>query len=488
MTSIFFYLLRFSISIATMYLFYRIFLRPLTFYRWNRFFLIGYSTLSFIIPFLDIMPWLAGSGFHDSRLLNSIPAIDNYADSDSSGAAELTSLSEWNGIFWLGNIFMIGAMAMFTRLALQYRSLWRLRARSTLIKINQEMHLYETSADVSPFSFGRSIYFNRSKHTVEELQRILQHEFVHVKQRHTVDLIIAEMICILNWFNPFAWLIRHSIRQNLEFIADQDVLEKGVDRKEYQYLLLKVVGLAPYRIVNAFNLPNLKKRIVMMNKMKSAKLNLARFLFVLPMLAVLLLAFRNNNIVHFATGENAAYSLTPDTLPPAVIRKDPSPSPVAPKPPVAPVAPVVTEGMIIRKIKEPAVPPSEKPSLHAEEVKINLDVKKEQPLIIVNQVEQPASFEVKSIKPEDIEYMSVYKDKSSIEKYGEKGKFGVIEIKTRTPLYIIDGVEQPASDNILSTIDQNKIQSITVIKDKSATEKYGEKGKNGVIEIIMKKQ
>ncbi|HXB33266.1 MAG TPA: M56 family metallopeptidase, partial [Puia sp.] len=134
---------------------------------------------------------------------------------------------------------------------------------------------------------------NQQLHTEKEWEDIILHEYVHIRQRHTVDILIAERICIVNWYNPFAWLIRYSIRQNLEFIADQQVLDKGVDRKGYQYHLLQVMGEPRYRLANNFNFSSLKKRIVMMNKMRSAKLQLLKLLFLLPLAVVLLVAFRD---------------------------------------------------------------------------------------------------------------------------------------------------------------------------------------------------
>jgi hypothetical protein len=117
-----------------------------------------------------------------------------------------------------------------------------------------------------------------------------------VKQKHTHDIIWSELLCILNWYNPFAWLIRKAIRQNLEFIADDKVLEQGLDKRKYQYLLLKVTGNNHFSIANQFNFSSLKKRIAMMNKMKSARAQLIKFLFIVPLVAVMLLAFRNDRI------------------------------------------------------------------------------------------------------------------------------------------------------------------------------------------------
>jgi hypothetical protein len=149
-----------------------------------------------------------------------------------------------------------------------------------------------------------------------ELKEIIRHEFVHVKQRHTHDIIWSELLCILNWYNPFVWLIRKAIRQNLEFIADNKVLEQGFDKKKYQYLLLKVTGNNHFSIANQFNLSSLKKRIAMMNKMKSARAQLIKFLFIVPLVAVMLLAFRNegnknnsqNNQTSYAPGQTGDFT------------------------------------------------------------------------------------------------------------------------------------------------------------------------------------
>src|SRR5690606_28434163 len=103
---------------------------------------------------------------------------------------------------------------------------------------NNGVSLYQVEEDIIPFSFGNSIFINRNLHTEAELQEIIRHEFVHVKQRHSVDIIWGELVCLLNWYNPFAWLSKGAIRQNLEFIADDKVIETGVCKKEYQYLLL----------------------------------------------------------------------------------------------------------------------------------------------------------------------------------------------------------------------------------------------------------
>ena len=298
------YLVKFSISLAVLYIFYRAILRPLTFYQWNRFYLLCYSLLSFVIPFIDISPYVSRSS--NQQLVNVIPAVPSYNFTTIvTPTVEVSWIQRLTVTDWLLIAFCTGVIIMLVKLFAQFISLRKIRRGAVLLNEESNVQLYETTAAISPFSFGNAIYFNRQLHTEDELQRIIQHEFVHVKQKHTIDLLIGEMLCVVNWFNPFAWFIRYSIRQNLEFIADNNVVANGLDKKEYQYLLLKVIGIPQYSIANNFNFSNLKKRIAMMNKMKSAKLHLTKFLFVLPLLAVLLLAFRNK-----LTGDTQTFVFT----------------------------------------------------------------------------------------------------------------------------------------------------------------------------------
>lgn len=285
------YIFKFSISLTVLYVFYRAVLRPLTFYRWNRFYLLGYALLSFVIPLVDVDHFVDQSALSYQHYISYIPSVGYI-----SGIAALQTIPWWKAMTaadWLLIAFAAGVTVMLIRLMLQMLALRRFRQKSRLLSNENGVALYETDAKAVPFSFGRSIFINPSSHSREELERIIQHEFVHVRQQHSIDLLVAELLCIVNWFNPFAWLIRHAIRQNLEFLADDQVLRNGIEKKDYQYLLLKVTGNARFAVAGHFNLSSLKKRIVMMNKIKTARLNAARFMFVLPLLALSLAAFRN---------------------------------------------------------------------------------------------------------------------------------------------------------------------------------------------------
>lgn len=624
------YLLKFSISLAILYVFYRTVLRHLTFYQWNRFCLLGYSLLSFTIPFVNVSPWME-EGKHNNQLADIIPAMGNYTVITNNSSVSTGLLQNLTTYQWLVILFCFGATVMIFKFIFRCISLRRIRSKSVLLNSSRQVQLYQTPAPVSPFSFGNAIYFNASLHSEEELQRIIRHEFVHVKQKHSIDIMMAELLCIVNWFNPFAWLIRHAIRQNLEFIADNDVITNGIDKKEYQYLLLKVVGIPQYSIATNFNFSNLKKRIVMMNKMKSTRLQLTKFLFVLPLLVLLLLAFRNKtnagekktdtqNLITGISQRNDMSSienifkgqanLVTDTLPAGAEQKldtiiirdgkkeiimhinknddtsnantaavtwkngskefynlndlaekaafykkygerpnieppvppippPPVPGAVAP-PPAIPHLPDNVKGMSTYKnidkktgtniytvtitlkngkkekynlndpkekaaytdkygeLPEPVPPLS--PLQPVPPLTETIDISnndlhvpgtghpplKDAPLYIVNDVVQPNGFNFNTISANDIESINVLKDKKAIDKYGDKAKNGAIEITRKPPLYIIDSVIQPHAFD-LKTVDPVTIQSINVLKGKNATDMYGERADHGAVIITMKK-
>ncbi|MBK8086615.1 MAG: M56 family metallopeptidase [Chitinophagaceae bacterium] len=278
------YLLKVSIALAVVFLFYQLVLRRLTFYNWNRWYLAGYSLLCFFIPFMNITDFLFRHELQQNNFVQIIPSLQQI---------QLVQQQEafWNAGTIMLAIFTGGVLIMGIRVLLQLISLKRIKAKATLLN-SGEVKLYHINESIVPFSFHDAIYINKELHTEVELKEIIRHEFVHVKQKHSLDILLAELLCIVLWFNPIAWLLRKAIRQNLEFIADHKVLEDGLDKKQYQYLLLKVVGNSQFSITPKFNFSSLKNRIAMMNKMKSARVQIIRFLFVLPLIAVLLLAFR----------------------------------------------------------------------------------------------------------------------------------------------------------------------------------------------------
>jgi beta-lactamase regulating signal transducer with metallopeptidase domain len=311
MTAILLYFFKLSASLTVVYLFYQLVLRRLTFYTWNRWYLLLYTSLCFFIPFIDLSPLLNSGNLNQAPVLQWVPVLPAYAEQEN-GAASFFSPENLPVL-----LILAGSLIMLARLLLQLFSFRRLLKRASLLSSNG-VTIYQVDEDIIPFSFGNSIFINQALHSQEELEEIIRHEFVHVRQKHSADIIWSELLCLINWYNPFAWLLKKAIRQNLEFIADDKVLQNGISKKEYQYMLLKVIGNNQFSIAPKFNFSSLKKRIAMMNKNKSARVHLLRFLFMLPLIAVVLVSFRKQ-IGDSLTGrssKNTAVCQPADTVPP----------------------------------------------------------------------------------------------------------------------------------------------------------------------------
>lgn len=298
------YLLKLSVSLAVIALFYHLVLRKLTFYDNNRHFLRFYSALCYMIPVININHFIAPELTPARMFVQSVPAFTRIAATETATfppgfpaelAAELTAAAEPRALTasdWIFYIWLAGVAFMTLRLLGHVRSYLRIRSQSRLVSDDDGVKIFHFDLEMSPFSFGRAIFYNPHLHKPDELQDMILHEYIHVRQWHSLDVIWSEILCIINWFNPFAWLIRSAIRQNLEYIADQKVLENHPDTKAYQYLLLKAAVGPEFSLVNQFGYHSLKQRFVMMNKNASPRVLLACFLFILPLLAVTLAAFR----------------------------------------------------------------------------------------------------------------------------------------------------------------------------------------------------
>ncbi len=284
------FLFKLSVSLAVVWCFYQVVLRRLTFYKLNRWYLLGYSLISFLIPFINIGPMLPDGPAVEPIVIQFIPAIGGVSQGAVVPVPGHTGVSGWMLLLW---ILAAGSVLLLARVVVRWVSLVRLRRKALLIGGKWGEDLPGGWPDHPVFVRECDLY--QSAFTYRSKSGRISSCMSMCIFGRSIRLIscLAEMVCILNWYNPFAWLIRYSIRQNLEFIADQQVLNKGVDRKGYQYLLLKVVGEPLYRLANNFNFSSLKKRIVMMNKMRTARVHLLKLLFLLPLVAVLLVAFRD---------------------------------------------------------------------------------------------------------------------------------------------------------------------------------------------------
>jgi hypothetical protein len=204
------YLLKLSVSLSVVYLFYILVLRRLTFYTWNRWYLLGYSLMAFFIPFINISPVLKESNWDKNSFIQLIPMLTSFPHAVQADLPPAAFAWWW----YLLAGTLTGILVMMARFLMRYIAYRRIRSSASLM-VDAGVKVYHVDKSIIPFSFGNAIFINPQLHSEEDLRQIIHHEFVHVKQKHTIDILWGEMLCMLNWYNPFAWLIRKAIRQNL---------------------------------------------------------------------------------------------------------------------------------------------------------------------------------------------------------------------------------------------------------------------------------
>lgn len=285
------YLLKVSIGLIVVSVLYWLLLKRLTFYYWTRAYFLIFSMLSLGIPFVNITPAIENVYLAET-FIQSVPTISStvaWADPVVLAPPKLLAVDGWS----VAIAMWVGGMLIMTG-----RFILRLNALRKIIHYGQHVlwgnqKICYLGPQMQPFSFGDIIFLNPDMYEENERRNVIQHEMVHVKQRHTIDVLWSEALLIINWFNPAAWWLRQQLRQNLEFIADQEVLASGLDKKAYQYLLLKSSGNSPLSIVHSFNLSPLGRRIAMMNRLKHSRRHLWKFVCIVPVVVLMLLAFRN---------------------------------------------------------------------------------------------------------------------------------------------------------------------------------------------------
>lgn len=279
------YFLKINVAIALFYAFYRLFFYKDTFFAWRRTALLCFFAVSAAVPLLDIQHWI-------------VQQEPMAAMADLYAAVVLPELTltpqpetDWRQLVADGIVvaYWLVAALLALRFLVQLAGIVRLARRCPTQKIDgTTVHLLPRAE--GPFSFFRWIFVCPDAHTGDELHEILTHEHTHARQWHSIDVLTGELACIVCWFNPFAWLMKREIRTNLEYMADEKVLETGHDSRTYQYHLL---GLSHHKaaatIYNSFNVLPLKKRIIMMNKRRTRAIGRTKYLMFLPLAALLMI-------------------------------------------------------------------------------------------------------------------------------------------------------------------------------------------------------
>nr|WP_314666117.1 M56 family metallopeptidase [uncultured Prevotella sp.] len=276
------YLLKLNIALILFFSFYKLMFTGDTFFSWRRATLIGVYLVAMLVPVMDFSVWLSNSEGMTS-IANEYATVVLPAVSTSSQGDEVLL---WELIVLI--VYSVVACVLLLRFLCQLVSIILLKNNSQSSYIC-DTEVYLLTDDEGPFSFFDWIFINPERHKSDEIEEIMMHELTHCQQLHSIDIIFAELFCVVFWFNPFVWLLKREVRLNLEYLADNSVLANGKDNKEYQYHLL---GLT-YRknvatITNNFNVLPIKKRIKMMNKKETKGILKAKYMLYIPLVAMLL--------------------------------------------------------------------------------------------------------------------------------------------------------------------------------------------------------
>jgi hypothetical protein len=336
------YIINAALVLGACLAFYKVLLRRETFYKVNRYMLLVCLGIAFVLPLFTVPEQFSLRKVSDvgSSKLDVIrptsnfqpptstlrqaqgdkpptsnlqppttPSFESYLTPAVSNSAFDTTVLSWSrfvnwlfGLYWFG-VIVFGASFIFQVILLLYRSF-----RYPVI-CDGQYRIVEVSGDKAPCSFGNTIFINPSKYDWETYNQILLHEKIHIRQRHTLDILLAELVLIFQWFNPFAWIYRREIESNLEFLTDDQLVQHAaIDKKTYQLSLLKVTAPdSPLSLTNNYNQSILKKRIAMMNTKRSNLHTAWKYFFLLPLLAILACVLNEPK----ANSQNAAKSESP---------------------------------------------------------------------------------------------------------------------------------------------------------------------------------
>jgi TonB-dependent SusC/RagA subfamily outer membrane receptor len=476
------YVIKAAITLALLYSCFFIFLSKETFHRFNRCMLVGIMLVSLVMPMFHF------TTSHPTTLNEEVYIVQNYIEHDTTPI--IVTAQQAQGITWIQAltwIYMAGVVLMLILTLVQAISLCRFMCSGVRHTDTQGNTVILHNNDVPPFSIFRYIVMS-VKDYESSRQYILTHEQEHIRLGHTYDLLLLQGMKTLMWFNPFIWFLSRDLKAVHEYEADQAVINQGIDAKSYQQLLvMKVVGNRLQPFTNNLNHGSLKKRIIMMYQKPSNRWLMLKALCAIPVAALTINAFATpietdtveDMVKTLETTNVPAFNEVKETLLPPT--EETAEAVIDDNAPFA-IHPVKDQHGRIIGFSHEGEPAAGDFACTAEYVFIN--------------GRQATEAELRNYK--NYSAFQIIKNANGTPQYNYKDKHGIICFTSieDEPLVLINGheVKIPADiktiDNAsiakLLNLNEDDIESITVLKDGAATAIYGDKGKNGVIEIKLK--
>lgn len=280
------YIIKSAMALALLYTCIIPLLEKETFHRLNRILILGCLIMSFAIP---LVHFTGGTNPTVDMVRQAVLLPEVLINGD----AKEQSVWSWADIMTC--IYIIGVVAIFLMTAVQTVRLTKQLRQCEHITDNRGNTIVLTDCATSPFCLFHYIVMSRDDYA-NNRSFILTHEQEHIRLRHYIDLIILQVATIIQWFNPFVWLIGKNLKAIHEFEVDEAVLNKGIDATQYQqFLVVKAVGNRLQPFANNLNKESLKRRIIMMNQKRSNRWMMLKALFVIPVATLAVSVFANTS-------------------------------------------------------------------------------------------------------------------------------------------------------------------------------------------------
>jgi beta-lactamase regulating signal transducer with metallopeptidase domain len=286
MENLMLYFIKANGLIILFYLMYVLFLRKETFFVSNRLYLILGLLISLSLPLIT---------FTKTIWVDPTPVPEIYQETTTVNSDYIEVPIQETPIDWsliLTTAYVVICVLILVKIGIEIASFYN-RIRKHNQQKEADFTLIHSNTTENPFSFFHYIVINPHLFSEAELQHILTHESIHVKQKHSIDVLLGKLFCAVFWVNPIIWLYRKAMLQNLEFIADSETFQQIENKYEYQITLLKVVTHQhDLSITNQFYQSLIKKRIVMLHTNQSHKRNAWKYATILPLLVGFMLLFQ----------------------------------------------------------------------------------------------------------------------------------------------------------------------------------------------------
>ena len=299
------YFIKVNLCLVLLCLLFQVLMYRDTFFGVRRLMLWGIYLTAFLLPLWNMQGWLSGdattNGLAEAYATYVLPTLDVTASRVASFGIEQSEPG--CGMWFVGTMLLWALIYAIPVVVLTVRFLWQiayiLYLRCTCARENIfGQRVYRYPRQCSPFSFGAWIFMHTDEIDEQALREVIVHEQTHVRQWHTVDILLSEMVCIIFWWNPAAWVMRREVRMNLEFMADKAVSDYLTSStashdstlKAYQYHLLGFsTQMNVATISNNFNVLPLKRRIIMMNSRRTRRTGMVKYAVFVPVAALMLL-------------------------------------------------------------------------------------------------------------------------------------------------------------------------------------------------------